>query len=99
MANTKKTKTKDDLGKELIQCLAFAHFAVEQYSSSNEEEHMQSFYDLFDADKKPLKKTIRLYEKYLGSGFNFDKIYDHWKGEQTTRGKSVSYTHLRAHET
>lgn len=83
---------KDDLDKEIIQCFAFAHFAVEKYSSSNEEEHMQSFYDLFDADKKPLKKTIRLYEKYLGSGFNFDKIYDHWKGEQTTRGKSTNIT-------
>ena len=93
MANTKKTKTKDDLGKELIQCLAFAHFAVEKYSSSNEEEHMQSFYDLFDPQNKPLKKTIGLYTKYLSNGYDFDRVYKNWKSGFTKKeGISVKIT-------
>lgn len=75
---------KDDLGKELIQCLAFAHFAVHKYTSSNKEEHMQSFYDLFNSEKKPLKKTINLYVKYLSNGFDFDRIYNNWKSEGET---------------
>lgn len=83
---------KDDLGKELIQCLAFAHFAVEPYKSSNEDEHMQSFYDLFDPENKPTKKTIRLYTRYLSNGFDFDRIYDNWKGKVSQKDglKNVS---------
>lgn len=77
---------KDDLGKELIQCLAFAHFAVEQYKSSDSEQHMQSFYDLFDPVNKPTKKVINSYTKYLSNEFNFDRVYSNWKSNVTKSG-------------
>ena len=77
---------KDDLGKELIQCLAFAHFAVEKYKTSEEQKHMQCFYDLFDPHNKPLKKTISKYIRYLSNGFDFDRLYNNWKGNITPTG-------------
>lgn len=70
--------SKDDLGKEQLQCLAFAHFAVQKYRSSEEDQHMQSFYDLFNSTNKPEISIIREYRKYLGGYFNFDRLYDNW---------------------
>ena len=81
---------KDDLGKELIQCLAFAHFAVEKYNSGNQKEHEQSFYDLFDPDDKPSDAIIKKYRKYLSYRFDFDRVYSNWKSTITRKTKKVS---------
>jgi hypothetical protein len=43
---------KDDLGKELMQAIAFAHFAVEPYKSNDSDEHENLFYQLFHPEKK-----------------------------------------------
>jgi len=81
---------KDDLGKELIQCLAFAHFAVEKYSSSTKEEHMQSFYDLFNPESKPFKKDINKYTRHLSNGFDFDRVYNNWKGKTNQKNEVIT---------
>lgn len=83
-----KSKDKDDLGKELMQCLAFAHFAVHKYSNQNANEHEQLFYDLFDTNNQP---DVKDYEKHLGENFQFDRIFANWKTTVTpsTKEKSV----------
>lgn len=81
-------KTKDDLGKELMQCIAFAHFAVHKYSDQNSKYHAQMFYDLFDPD---IDSDIEKYKEYLSYGFEFDRIFSNWKTTitQSTEKKSV----------
>ena len=81
-------KSKDDLGKELMQCIAFAHFAVYKYSEQNSENHEQMFYDLFDPD---IDTDISEYKKYLSNHFQFDRIFSNWKTTttQSTKEKSV----------
>jgi hypothetical protein len=81
-------KDKDDLGKELMQCLAFAHFAVHKYSNQNANEHEQLFYDLFDENNK---LDVKDYEKHLGENFQFDRIFANWETTITpsTKEKSV----------
>lgn len=74
----KGKKTKDDLGKELIQCMAFAHFAVQKYRSSDSDAHMESFYKLFDPNEKPNNSIINEYTQYLGEKFDFDRLYANW---------------------
>lgn len=66
---------KWDLGKELMQCLALAHFAVYKYSQKNQLEHEQMFYDLFDPD---IDSDTTVYDKYLGQNFLFNKVFTNW---------------------
>lgn len=75
------------MDKELIQCIAFAHFAVNKYNVRTEKEHEQSFYDLFDL-KKPSQKKISQYKKYLSNNFKFDLIYNKWKHTTTPTGNT-----------
>ena len=79
---------KWDLGKELMQCLAFAHFAVYKYSKQTEAQHEQSFYDLFDSD---ITSDTSAYEKYLGQNFLFERVFENWPTTTTpsTNEKSV----------
>ena len=48
-------KEKWDLGKELMQCIALAHFAVYKYSVRESAKHEKLFYDLFDPDIPMMK--------------------------------------------
>lgn len=85
--------SKDDLGKELMQCIAFAHFAVKKYSNSSKDDHEEAFYDLFHPDIKVTQKTLSEYKKHLSKNFNFDRIRENWKSEKTAAGKiSVNIT-------
>jgi hypothetical protein len=79
---------KWDLGKELMQCLALAHFAVYKYSQQNQLEHEQMFYDLFDSD---IDSDTTVYDKYLGENFLFGKVFKNWPTTTTpsTNEKSV----------
>lgn len=79
---------KWDLGKELMQCLAFAHFAVYKYSKQTEDEHEQMFYDLFDSD---IANDTKPYKKHLGQKFQFAKVFENWPTTLTpaTSEKSV----------
>ena len=77
-------KSKDDLGKELMQCIAFADFAVYKYSEQNSENHEQMFYDLFDPD---IDTDISEYKKYLSNNFQFDRIFSNWKTTTTQSTK------------
>lgn len=69
---------KDDLGKERLQCLAFAHFAVIKYRASTAKQHEESFYSLFNSESKPDNSIIQQYRKYLSYKFDFDRIYNNW---------------------
>jgi hypothetical protein len=82
-----KSKDKDDLGKELMQCLAFAHFAVHKYSQQNADEHEQLFYDLFDLSNSP---DVKPYEKHLGMNFQFNRIFQNWKTTVTAKSQEKS---------
>jgi hypothetical protein len=79
---------KWDLGKELMQCLALAHFAVYKYSQQNQLEHEQMFYDLFDSD---IDSDTTVYDKYLGENFLFARVFENWPTTTTpsTNVKSV----------
>jgi len=79
---------KWDLGKELMQCLAFAHFAVYKYSKRTEDEHEQLFYDLFDPD---IAIDTKPYKKHLGENFQFTRVFENWPTTLTpaTGEKSV----------
>jgi hypothetical protein len=86
-------KNKDDLGKELMQCIAFAHFAVKKYSGSTSNDHEQSFYELFDSNNKISTTSLNVYKKHLGSKFDFERIRENWKNETTKTGQvSVNIT-------
>lgn len=78
--------TKDDLGKELMQCMAFAHFAVVTYSMSKKDAHKQAFYDLFDSENSPPTTLLSKYKKYLSKKFDFDRIFKNWKHTYTDAG-------------
>jgi hypothetical protein len=84
-------KEKWDLGKELMQCLAFAHFAVYKYSLRESAQHEQSFYDLFDPDIQNSEIELRKYKNHLGENFDFDRVFDNWETTLTpsTNEKSV----------
>jgi hypothetical protein len=59
-------------GKELIQALAFAHFAV--YPNENQTDHEQKFLDLFDPqiNISPTDKTK--YKAHLSRKLDFDNL-------------------------
>lgn len=85
-------KKKWDLGKEMLQCLALAHFAVHTYKSSNASDHSQKFYDLFDPiGQRNLTAEFRPYKRYLGSKFLFAEVIGNWETSFTasTGVKSV----------
>ena len=58
--------------KELVQALAFAHFAV--YPNQNAANHQQSFIDLFDPDIDIKDIQKNKYKTHLSSGFDFDEL-------------------------
>lgn len=87
----KGKKTKDDLGKELIQCMAFAHFAVQKYRASNSDAHMESFYKLFDPNEKPNNSIINEYTQYLGEKFDFDRLYANWGKKEGSKDVKIVY--------
>ena len=66
---------KWDLGKELMQCIAFAHFAVNEYNKQEEDAHAQSFYDLFDPE---ITSNTSSYNEYLGKNFKFKEVFANW---------------------
>jgi hypothetical protein len=78
--------TKDDLGKELMQCMAFAHFAVMKYNTPKKDAHKQAFYDLFDSDNPPNTSVIKKYKVHLGKKFDFARIFGNWKHTYTDTG-------------
>jgi len=84
-------KEKWDLGKELMQCIALAHFAVYKYSVRESAKHEQSFYDLFDPDIPNDEVQLRKYQNHLGENFQFDRVFDNWETTVTpsTNEKSV----------
>ena len=59
-------------GKELIQALAFAHFAV--YPNEKQADHEQKFLDLFDPAVSVSSADKIKYKTHLSSGFDFDKL-------------------------
>lgn len=83
--------SKDDLNKERLQSLAFSHFAVEQYDSSNPTIHENNFYLLFDQEKKPPKRITNLYLKYLSKDFKFDDIYGVWSTPKKFKDVKIVY--------
>jgi len=81
--------------KEYVQCLAFAHFAIHKYPTKKEdqEEHKNSFYNLFvtsiDRKKYDIKKSnLREYKNYLGTKFPFIRCLRDFKTKVGERGKS-----------
>jgi hypothetical protein len=58
--------------KELVQALAFAHFAV--YPNASQEDHEQKFLDLFDPSVKIPPSIQTKYKSYLSQGFPFNDL-------------------------
>lgn len=58
--------------KELVQALAFAHFAV--YPNEKSANHEEKFLDLFDPDVNVTEQEKTKYKTYLSDGFDFDGL-------------------------
>lgn len=59
-------------GKELIQALAFAHFAI--YPNDKMQDHEKKFLDLFDPAINIPSSEKTKYKTHLSSGFDFDNL-------------------------
>ena len=59
-------------GKELVQALAFAHFAV--YPNDKTDDHEEKFFELFDPSINVNPTVKAQYKQHLSAGFPFDDL-------------------------